>query len=129
VIESLPFPDGMFDVVLSSLMFHHLPGDRKLLGLAEIYRVLKPGAACSSSIQTRPASFSQRISMALRFHQGLRSGIQDLLPVMEEVDYIGIEAGGMQSRLRLPKVNTPTDIEQRADMLQPSLKVETPRKT
>jgi hypothetical protein len=34
----------------------------------------------------------------------------------------------MQSRLRLPKVNTPTDIEQRADMLQPSLKVETIQK-
>jgi demethylmenaquinone methyltransferase/2-methoxy-6-polyprenyl-1,4-benzoquinol methylase/phosphoethanolamine N-methyltransferase len=42
-VESLPFEDGQFDVVLSSLMLHHLPDDVKAQGLAEILRVLKPG--------------------------------------------------------------------------------------
>ncbi len=41
VIERLPYPDGSFDVVLSSLMMHHLPADLKPLALAEIRRVLK----------------------------------------------------------------------------------------
>jgi demethylmenaquinone methyltransferase/2-methoxy-6-polyprenyl-1,4-benzoquinol methylase/phosphoethanolamine N-methyltransferase len=43
VIERLPFPDGHFDVVLSSLMLHHLPPEVKRAGFAEVNRVLKPG--------------------------------------------------------------------------------------
>jgi ubiquinone/menaquinone biosynthesis C-methylase UbiE len=41
--QSLPFPDGRFDVALSTVMLHHLPRQAREECVAEIRRVLKPG--------------------------------------------------------------------------------------
>jgi ubiquinone/menaquinone biosynthesis C-methylase UbiE len=41
--ESLPFPDARFDVVLSTVMLHHLPGALRREAVREMRRVLKPG--------------------------------------------------------------------------------------
>ena len=41
--QELPLPDGSFDVVLSTLVFHHLSHDALRASVAEIRRVLKPG--------------------------------------------------------------------------------------
>ncbi|HEV2813031.1 MAG TPA: methyltransferase domain-containing protein [Solirubrobacteraceae bacterium] len=37
------YPDAAFDVVLSTLFFHHLPDDGKREAAAELVRVLRPG--------------------------------------------------------------------------------------
>jgi len=39
-VNELPYPDNSFDLVISSLMFHHLPVKVKKEGLEEIHRVL-----------------------------------------------------------------------------------------
>ncbi len=41
--QELPFVDGEFDRVLSSMMLHHLDDEVKAGAAAEIYRVLRPG--------------------------------------------------------------------------------------
>jgi ubiquinone/menaquinone biosynthesis C-methylase UbiE len=41
--EALPYPDGTFDRVFSSMMFHHVGQNEKSKVLAEVRRVLKPG--------------------------------------------------------------------------------------
>jgi ubiquinone/menaquinone biosynthesis C-methylase UbiE len=43
VVERMPFPDGHFDVVLSTMMLHHLPTAARTQCLRETGRVLKPG--------------------------------------------------------------------------------------
>lgn len=40
--DELPYPEASFDRVLSSFMFHHLPGTEKGTTLREVRRVLKP---------------------------------------------------------------------------------------
>ena len=42
-IEKIPFPDNWFDTVMCSFMIFHMPEDVRRPGLAEIFRVLKPG--------------------------------------------------------------------------------------
>jgi ubiquinone/menaquinone biosynthesis C-methylase UbiE len=41
--ERLPYADGEFDRVLSSMMLHDVDGDAKTAAAAEIFRVLRPG--------------------------------------------------------------------------------------
>lgn len=55
-IESLPFPDSSFDVVLSSAMLHHLPPLAKAAGLTSVRRVLKPAGRLVIADLDRPAN-------------------------------------------------------------------------
>jgi ubiquinone/menaquinone biosynthesis C-methylase UbiE len=103
LIEQLAFPDDSFDVVLSSLMMHHLPADLKRQGLAEIARILKPGGRLLIVDFKRPEQRKQgsvgkhgsiRDLPALLLHVSkLNSGIQDLPALMKEAGFAPVESG------------------------------------
>ena len=56
----LPFPDALFDRMVSSLFFHHLSSDDKVRTAIEIYRVLKPGG------QLHVADWGRAENLAMR---------------------------------------------------------------
>ncbi len=62
-VNELPYPDNYFDLVISSMMFHHLPVKLKKEGLEQIYRVLKEEGRfflcdfCSPHILTIPIMY------------------------------------------------------------------------
>ena len=58
-VEALSFPDRAFDVVVSSFVFHHLPGDLKREALLSIARVLKPGGRLCIVDFTHPSGQSR----------------------------------------------------------------------
>jgi ubiquinone/menaquinone biosynthesis C-methylase UbiE len=71
VIEALPYPADHFDVVLSTLMLHHLPDELKRRGLAEIHRVLKPaGRLVAVDFGATPGEGLGHLLCALRLRTG-----------------------------------------------------------
>jgi len=64
----LPYPDGTFDRVVSSLVFHHLTADDKRRAAQEILRVLRPGGALLLADFGSPRSAQNRaVQRALRW--------------------------------------------------------------
>jgi ubiquinone/menaquinone biosynthesis C-methylase UbiE len=91
VIEQLAFPDQSFDVVLSTLMMHHLPASLKRQGLAEIARVLRPGGRLVIVDFTRK---QERHGLAARIHAG-GSGLHDLVALVQEASFENVETEEM----------------------------------
>jgi ubiquinone/menaquinone biosynthesis C-methylase UbiE len=88
VIESLPFPDASIDVVTSSLMTHHLPEALKAHGLAEVYRVLKPGGRFLIADFMRPSgSFLHHLYLAFTRHRGLHAGVEELQQLLKDTGF------------------------------------------
>jgi demethylmenaquinone methyltransferase/2-methoxy-6-polyprenyl-1,4-benzoquinol methylase/phosphoethanolamine N-methyltransferase len=92
LIEQLPFGDDHFDVVLSSLMLHHLPDDLKRKGFAEVYRVLKPGGRFLAVDLSGRAGLIGHI-MALFGHGLDESYIERLKAMAQEAGLVGVESG------------------------------------
>ena len=83
-VEALSFADQTFDVVVSSLVFHHLPDTLKRQGLAEIHRVLKPGGRLLLVDFFGP-------SHDFLLHSSFQSSLPDLLPLFDGAGFLQVE--------------------------------------
>jgi len=83
-VEALSFADHTFDVVISSLAFHHFPAPLKEQALVEIRRVLKPGGrvlivdALRSSHHFFP-------------HPALKVGVEDFPPLLKDAGFLDVQ--------------------------------------
>ena len=93
LVEKIDFPENQFDVVLSSLMMHHLPDDLKRAGLAEINRVLKPGGRLLiiDMQSTAGGSLWQRLSdFMITVHGGhttMQNNVSRQIPFVEKAGF------------------------------------------
>lgn len=82
LVEAIGFPDSTFDIVLSSLMVHHLPLDLKSKAFAEIFRVLKPGGRLLIVDFEPPQRGLTKIALSLFLGQGMMQIDNSTVPPM-----------------------------------------------
>jgi len=100
LVEAMPYPDATFDVVLNRLMMHHLPGDLKARGLAEMRRVLKPGGVCLIVDFEPPKSpIGRHLVEHLLSPVMVQVDVRSYLPLMVEAGFAEVEAGPTSSKL------------------------------
>ena len=107
--EHLSFPTSSFDLVMSTLVFHHLPTEIKQQAMQEIYRVLMPGGRFLLADLGKPEGLALRAFFALgalaqadeaRYIQDNKAGklplflkevgfaVQELLPRYKGVQFL-----------------------------------------
>jgi ubiquinone/menaquinone biosynthesis C-methylase UbiE len=91
VAEQLPFEAGSFDVVLSTVMLHHLPEDVRQKCIAEVRRVLRPGGRFLALDFGGHAH--ERHTRAGRMHNHEHFDLNRVVPELSQVGLGGIESG------------------------------------
>ena len=88
--EQLPFPALRFDLVLSTLMFHHLPRKTRQQCASEIRRVLKPGGRVFVVDFGKPQS---RRGLLAHFHRHGHVAVDDVEVVLADAGLTTVRTG------------------------------------
>ena len=93
VVEALPFPDGQFDAVLSTVMLHHLGRKARQQCAREVRRVLKPGGRVLAVDFARPAE--GRRGLLDHFHHHGYVNLHDLVALLTDAGLNTVETGAV----------------------------------
>jgi ubiquinone/menaquinone biosynthesis C-methylase UbiE len=90
VAEMLPFPEAQFDVVLSTLMLHHLPRKVRQECAREVRRVLKPQGRV---LVVEFAHAQSKSGFLAHFHRHGHVDPGDVVALLEEAGLRCVESG------------------------------------
>ena len=93
IAEALPFQERQFDVVLSTLMLHHLPRETRQQTAHEIRRVLKPGGRVLAVDFGR--SSAERKGLLSHLHRHGRVAMPDIVALLEAAGFEIVETGAV----------------------------------
>lgn len=103
-IESMPFSEKMFDVVISNCVLNLVPDKSK--AFSEIFRVLKPGAHfCVSDVVVK-GTLPEKLQKDAEMYVGCVSGaseINDYLKFIEEAGFVNRKVH-KQKEIKLPEL-------------------------
>ena len=104
--QALPFPDAQFDVVLTTVMLHHLPRTARAQCAAEMRRVLKPGGRVLA-VEFGLAAREQKGFLA-HFHRHGYVKLSDIIDLLSEAGLNCVESGAVGIRdLQFVLANVP----------------------
>jgi ubiquinone/menaquinone biosynthesis C-methylase UbiE len=101
--DELPYPDGSFDRILSSLFFHHLERDAKERTIGEASRVLRGGGELHVADWGRPAGLAMHaLSWSIRLLDGAAPTRDNLAGALPDL----FEQNGLEKALLRDQMST-----------------------
>ncbi len=98
-IDSIPFPDDHFDEVMCSFMIFHMSAETRRKGIAEIWRVLKPGGRLLLlDLALPPQPFQRWIARKLLGFSA-DDDLRELIPLMEATGFSDMDYGPAKIRI------------------------------
>jgi ubiquinone/menaquinone biosynthesis C-methylase UbiE len=92
--QALPFPDASFDVVLSTVMLHHIPRAGREDALREVRRVLKPtGRLVAIDFGTDPGGHKGLLGH-IHGHGGMTA--RNLVELVTGAGYAVVDSGPLK---------------------------------
>lgn len=93
VAEALPFRDAQVDVVLASMVIHHLPHAARQQCFFEMRRVLKPGGRLLA-VDFGGAGQKRR-GLIAHFHRHHRFDLREVIPMLSQAGLNNVESGSV----------------------------------
>lgn len=107
--EALDAPDGSYDVVVSSLMIHHLPEELRPQAIGEMFRVLRPGGLVLIAEFRPPSSWLGRRLISSMHGPAMADNRVDLLePMVRDAGFEQTRGGDLRPWIHYVKAVKPT---------------------